>query len=96
MNWFAIQETHGYEGTERSLYVFDSKADRDLFLEHGAYHSWSLVVPWETYPVKASEAKALAQVDDFGDKYAYLYEGGVRYLWGQEGYEKYWNERRTA
>lgn len=92
MSYYAVQEVHGYEGTTKRLYVFDGKRERDFFLKHGAYHSWSLVVPWEVYPVKASEAKALAQVDDFGDRYACLYDGGVRYVWGQEGYEEWQRE----
>ena len=98
MSYYAVMRIHGFEGTTDKLFVFDSKRDRDWFLKHGAYHSWSLVVPWETFPVKASEAKAFAQVDDFGDRYACLYDGGVRYVWGQDGYERFWaeRERRTA
>ena len=92
MNWYAIMTTHGFEGDDDALYVFDSKAERDRFLEHGSRYSYSLVVPWETRTVKASEAKALAQVDDFGDRYAYLYLGGVRYVWGQAGYEEWERE----
>ena len=96
--YYAMQETHGFEGTSKALYVFDSRRERDVFLKHGARGSWSLVVPWETYPVKASDARALAQIDDFGDRYACLYGGGVRYVWGQHGYERYWADRegRTA
>lgn len=93
MNWFAAQRTYSHEGVSDALYVFDSKAARDRFLKHGSRYSYSLVVPWETYPVKASEAKALAKVDDYGDRYACLYLGGVRYVWGQAGYEKYWKSR---
>lgn len=93
MSWYAMQEIHGFEGTTKRLYVFDSKRERDFFLKHGAYHSWSLVVPWEVYPVKACEAKKLAQTDDFGDRYACLYDGGVRYVWGQPGYERFWSGR---
>jgi len=88
MSWYAVQRTHDYEGTEDALYVFDTKAERDRFLQTGARYSYSLIVPWETFPVKASEARAFAQVDDFGDRYAYLYGGGVRYIWGQDGYER--------
>lgn len=91
MSWYAVQRTHGFEGTTDDLFVFDTKRERDLFLEHGARHSWSLVVPWETFAVKASEAKRYAKVDDFGDKYAYLYDGGVRYAWGQEGHDEWWS-----
>ena len=92
MSWYALQETHGYEGTDTSLYVFDSKGDRDRFLKHGSRYSYSLVVPWETRPVRASEARELAKADDFGDRYAYLYGGGVRYVWGREGYERWERE----
>lgn len=89
MNWYAVQRTHRYEGAEDELFVFGSRAERDRFLKTGKRYSWSLVVPWETFPVKADEAKAYAMVDDFGDRYAYLYGGGVRYMWGN-------NKRRTA
>ena len=95
MSYYAMHEVHGFEGTTRHLYVFDVKRERDSFLKHGPHGSWSLVVPWEVYPVKASEAKELAQADDFGDKYACLYDGGVRYVWGQPGYERFYG-RRTA
>ena len=93
MNYYAVMRIHDFEGTYDKLFVFDCKRKRDWFLKHGAYHSWSLVVPWETFPVKASEAKKLAQVDDFGDRYACLYDGGVRYIWGQEGHDRFWAER---
>lgn len=93
MNWFAVQRTYGYEGAEDALFVFDSKAKRDSFLEHGCKYSYSLVVPWETFPVKASEAKSYAKVDDFGDRYACKYLGGVEYIWGQAGYEEFWSRR---
>lgn len=99
MNWYAVQRYHGYEGTHDKLFVFDTKRERDRFLEHGDRYSYELVIPWETFPVKASEAKSYAGIDDYGDKYACLYLGGVRYVWGQEGYESYWrerDERRTA
>lgn len=99
MSYYAVQRIHGFEGTDDRLYVFDSRRERDFFLKHGAYHSWSLVVPWETFPVKASEAKAFAKADDFGDRYAYLYDGGVRYVWGQEGYERWereWEREHAA
>ena len=91
MSWYAVMVTHGYVD-DVDLYVFDTRSERDRFLEHGARYSYSLVVPWETRPVRASEAKLLANVDDFGDRYACLYGGGVRYVWGQAGYERWCRE----
>ena len=98
MNWYAMTVIHGLEGALEALYVFDSKAERDWFLANGPRYSHELVIPWETRPVKASEAKAHAMVDDFGDRYAFLYDGGARYVWGQDGHEEWWSrhERRMA
>ena len=96
MSWYAIMTTHGFEGDESALYVFDSKAERDRFLKHGSRYSYSLVVPWETRAVRASEARELAQVDDFGDRYAYLYDGGVRYAWERAGYERWEREHERS
>ena len=80
---------------DRHLFVFGSKAERDRFLKTGDRYSYELVVPWETFPVRASEAKKYAKVDDYGDRYAYLYAGGVRYVWGCENYDEFW-DRRSA
>lgn len=95
-NWFAVQRIHGVKGvsdTSDALFVFDSKAERDRFLKTGDRYSYELVVPWETFPVRASEAKKYAKVDDYGDRYAYLYAGGVRYVWGCKNYDEFWNRR---
>jgi len=93
MNWFAVQRFHGYDGTRDSLYVFDSKSEREFFLKYGERYSYELNIPWETFPVKASEAKAFAQVDDYGDRYACEYWGGVEYVWGQKNYDEFWKAR---
>lgn len=83
MNWYGVQRTHGYGGTTDTLYVFDTKAERDMFLKTGERYSYELSVPWETFPVRASDAREYANVDGNGDRYACLYWGGVRYAWGR-------------
>lgn len=93
MSWYAVMRVHGFEGTRDSLYVFDTKAERDRFLKTGSRYSYELVVPWETFPVKSSEAKRYAKADDYGDRYACLYPNGVKYVWGQAGYDRFWSER---
>lgn len=92
MNWYAVMRIHALEGVEDGLYVFDTKAERDRFLKTGARYSYELIVPWETFPVRASEAREHAMVDGFGDRYANLYFGGVRYPWGHKGYDKWERE----
>lgn len=99
MRFYGVIRTHGFDGTRDKLYVFDNKADRDRFLKTGELYAYQLIVPWETFPVKASEAKQYANTDSFGDKYACLYFGGVEYVWGQANYIRWckqYDERRTA
>lgn len=83
MNWYGVQRTYGYEKVTEKLYVFDTRAKRDSFLKSGERYSYALSVPWETFPVKASDAKKYASTDDNGDMYACLYWGGVKYVWGR-------------
>lgn len=84
---------HDFDGTHDGLYVFHSKAERDRFLKTGEQYSYELIVPWETFPVKASEAANFAQIDGYGDCYAYRYLGGVEYVWGQKNYDEFWKAR---
>lgn len=93
MNWFAVMRIHDFDGTHDGLYVFHSKAERDRFLKTGERYSYELIVPWETFAVKASEAKKFAPVDDYGDRYANRYFGGVEYVWGQKNYDEFWKAR---
>ncbi len=107
MRFYGVMRTRCFDGTHDRLYVFDSAADRDRFLKTGERCAYELVVPWETFPVKASEAKKYASVDYFGDRYACKYLGGVEYPWGHSPDYHEWRqeldearrdyyERRTA
>lgn len=67
-----------------AVYVFETKKERDWFVANGPRYWWELVYPFEQRAISAREARAVAQTDGDGNKYACLYDGGVIYPWGRE------------
>ena len=72
MNYYAARtEPAAYGMPEKtSVYYFDSRSDRSFFLKHGERYDYDAHPRPICYPITAKEARALAPVDDYGDRYA--------------------------
>ena len=82
--FYATHEVFGPYHTGPTVYAFETRQARDWFVNHGPRYYWELVCPYENAAISAREARAIAQTDGNGDKFACLYDGGVIYPWGQK------------
>ena len=79
------------------VFAFETRAARDQFVKHGPRGCWSLMFPYEQKAITAREARKVARRDGYGDAYAIDGDaGGVLYVWGNAGYEKFWSAREAC
>lgn len=72
MNYYAARtEPAAYGMPEKTnVYYFTSRADRSFFLAHGDRYDYDAHPRPICRAITAKEARALAQTDDYGDRYA--------------------------
>ena len=96
--YYATHTVHDpYCNDGAQVFAFETRAARDQFVKHGPRGCWSLVYPFEQKAITAREARKVARRDDYGDAYAINGDaGGVLYVWGNAGYEKFWAARKAC
>lgn len=79
---------HGYP--ERvTVYRFDSKSARAFFLEYGERYDYQMRPRPICEAITAKQARDLAPVDSFGDRYVYEHNTGTVYPYGTPGRDAY-------
>lgn len=71
------------------VYRFSSKSARDWFLEHGAHYDYCCNPRPIMQAITAKQARDLAAVDGFGDRYVIDERAGVVYPYGTKGHDAY-------
>lgn len=94
MKYYAARtEPAAYGMPERTeVYYFDTRAHRDYFLKHGDRYDYSAHPRPVCYAITAKEARALAQIDDYGDRYARPDPYGTSlnfYPWGNPHFDAF-------
>ena len=91
MKYYATRTEQAAHGMpERvTVYRFDSKSDRAFFLKYGERYDYDMHPRPICEAITAKQARALAMVDQFGDKYVYEHNTGTVYPYGTPGHDAY-------
>ena len=91
MKYYATRtEQAAYGMPERvTVYRFDSKSARAFFLKYGERYDYDMHPRPICEAITAKQARDLAPVDSFGDKYVYEHNTGTVYPYGTPGRDAY-------
>lgn len=88
MFYAARKEQAAYGMPERvTVWRFKTRGARDYFTKNGARYDYDMHPRPICYPITAKEARTLAPVDSFGDKYIYEDNTGTVYPYGTPGHD---------
>lgn len=91
MKYYAARtEPAAYGMPERvTVYRFDSKSDRAWFVANGERYDYQMHPRPVCEAITAKQARDLAPVDSFGDRYIYEHNTGTVYPYGTPGRDAY-------
>lgn len=91
MKYYATRTEQAAHGMpERvTVYRFDSKSARAFFLKYGERYDYNMHPRPICEAITAKQARDLAPVDSFGDKYVYEHNTGTVYPYGTKGHDAY-------